>query len=219
MENSIIKIGKLPQEVTIEFRKLKNNILQSLNNKSSCKSIMVASSTHGEGNSITTIYLSRVIAEESNSKVLLIDLNFRSKSRHYGNSKTKGVSEYLLEGVPLETTISQTEVENLFVLTSGNKKCDLAQIIKSKGFSDLIDELKNKYTYIIIDSAPLQYYPESIVLASKVDGVLLVIQAEEVRKQIVLDTKKKLSAVNANILGIVLNRKKHYIPKSIYAYL
>ncbi len=219
MEN-YIKLGILPDEVTIEFKKLKNNIFQLLKDKTPCKSIMVASSTHREGNSITTINLSHVIAEYTSLKVLIVDLNFRSKSIYYdGKNQPKGLSDFLSDGVQLETIIRQTDVQNLFLIPSGSADCDPPKIVESKEFSDLMDELKKEFSYIIIDSPPLQYYPESIMLASKVDGVILVVQAEEVRRQIVVDTKKKLNAVNANILGVVLNRKKHYIPKSIYTRL
>ena len=218
MENCI-KPGILPDEVTIEFRKLKNNIFQLLKDQAPCKSIMVASSIHMEGNSITSINLSHVIAEELHSKVLLIDLNFRSKSKHYGKNQPKGLSDFFQDGFQLESIIKRTNLQNLFLLPSGSTECDPPKIVESKEFSDLMDALKKEFSYIIIDSSPFQYYPESIMLASKVDGVILVVQAEGVRREIVIDTKKKLNAVNANILGVVLNRKKHYIPKSIYTRL
>ena len=219
MEN-YLKLENLLPDVATEFRMLKNYIFLLLNSTESSKSILIASSIHGEGTSTVTKNLSQVIAEDLRLKVMLMDLNFRSSSKKFIRREEKGLSDWFLENsLPLKSIIKQTIVQNLCVLPSGNAECDPLSVQESKKFSGMMNELKKEFSYIIIDSSPLQYYPESNLLATKVDGVLLVVQAEKTRREIVIDTKTKLNSINANILGVVLNRKKYFIPKTIYNHL
>jgi len=216
MENNL-KLRSLLPEVSTEFRMLKNNIFMLLGNKESSKSIMVASSIHQEGTSTIAKNLSLVSAEDPKVKVLLMDLNFRSPLKESIRGETKGLSDWFLEnGFPLKSILHQTTVQNLYFLLPGNAKSDPLRMQESIRFSELLNELKEDFSCIVIDSSPLQYYPESNLLATKVDGVLLVVQAEKTRREIVIDTKTKLNSIHANLLGVVLNRKKYYIPKIIY---
>jgi capsular exopolysaccharide synthesis family protein len=172
-----------------------------------------------EGCSIITKNLSQVIAEEPGEKVLIIDLNFRLASKESGDNQPKGLSDFFLEDYQLDSVIKKTDINNLYLLPSGSLECNPLLIIESDKYFEMMQTLKKEYSFIIIDSPPMQQYPEATLLASNVDGVLLVVQAERTRREIVTDAVKKLETVNAKILGIVLNRKKHYIPKSIYTRL
>jgi len=216
MENNS-KLRSPLHEVATEFRMLKNNIFMLLGNKESSKSIMIASSTHQEGTSTIAKNLSRVIAEDPKIKVLLMHLNFRSPYKESIGVEAKGLTDWFLEtSFPLTSILHQTKVQNLYFLLPGNAKTDPLRMQESIRFSDLLNELKEVFSCIVIDSSPLQYYPESHLLATKVDGVLLVVQAEKTRREIVIDTKTKLDSIHANLLGVVLNRKKYYIPQIIY---
>ena len=119
----------------------------------------------------------------------------------------------------MESIIQNSDLPNLSLINAGRQKCDPTEIIYLKEFSQTLALFQKDYSYIIIDSTPLQYYPESTLLASKVDGVLLVVEMEGTKREVVIDTKKKLDAVQANILGVILNKKKNYIPKLIYSFL
>lgn len=208
----------LTEDTTREYEILKNNIFL-LNNKSAYKSIVIGNSVHKEGGSSIARNLSHAFAKDTNSKVLLFDLNFRSPSHYYDDIQLKGVSNYCLENIELDSVINKTAFENLFLLTTGSARCDPLSLMKSGKFSELMEIVKENYFYIIMDLPPFQYYPESLLLASKVDGVILVVQADKTRREIVMDTKEKLESAHANILGIIMNRKKHYIPGLIYSRL
>ncbi|KPK36923.1 MAG: hypothetical protein AMK70_00610 [Nitrospira bacterium SG8_35_1] len=199
-----------------EFNKLKNNIFLMLKNQESMKSILIVSSHYNEGSSSVARNLSRVIAEESHQKVLMVDLRFDVALSKHSKVRHPGLSDYILNDYPLESVMMQTNIQNLFLLSPGRAECNPLSIITSPKFSELMDEVKKKTSCIIIDAPPVQYCPESTVLASKVDKVILIVQAEKTKREVALDTKRKLEAVHANILGIVFNKKKHYIPHSIY---
>ena len=72
---------------------------------------------------------------------------------------------------------------------------------------------------MIFDASPLDAYSESFFLASKVDGIVLVVQAERTKKEVVRRIKKELEWAGVNILGVVLNKKKKYIPALIERFL
>jgi protein-tyrosine kinase len=76
--------------------------------------------------------------------------------------------------------------------------------------------LKQKYDLILVDSAPLSVSPEGIEIARRVDGVVMVVEAEETRWQVVKKLKDKLENVGANIIGVVFNKRRFYIPEAIY---
>jgi Mrp family chromosome partitioning ATPase len=78
--------------------------------------------------------------------------------------------------------------------------------------SKLLTDLRERFDFVIIDGAPLDGYSESFFLASKVDGVILVVESERTTKQVVKKIKKELEWGPVNLLGIVLNKKKNYLP-------
>ncbi len=219
MEN-YFKNDSFPPEIIAEYRILKNNLFQSVAAASQRKTILILSSIHGEGSSTVAKNVSRIIAEEPGLKVLLMDVNFCSMPQHVGQKLPPGLSNYLAEeNSSPESLLSQGDVPNFYLLPPGNAVCDPARVLKSKKFAALMNEYKKEFSYILIDAPPLQYSPETNLLASQVDGIVLVVQAERTKREIVVNTSKKLNAIRANLLGIVLNRKQYYIPKALYTHL
>ena len=79
-----------------------------------------------------------------------------------------------------------------------------------------LEELKNKYDFILIDSLPAITSPDSIAISRYTDGVVLVVEAERTRRQVVENVKNKIARNGGNIIGIVFNKRKFYIPQSVY---
>ena len=75
---------------------------------------------------------------------------------------------------------------------------------------------KKKFDYIIIDAAPIGSCPESQAICAKADGVLMVIESGKTRRQVAQRTKKELEDAGGKLLGLVLNRRRYYIPDWIY---
>ena len=76
--------------------------------------------------------------------------------------------------------------------------------------------MREKFDYIILDSPPITRYAESRVIATKVDGVILVLESGKTRSQVAIKAKQELEETGANVIGAILNRRKHYIPEWIY---
>jgi len=89
-------------------------------------------------------------------------------------------------------------------------------IFESPKLADLIEVLRKEFDWIIFDCAPINLYPDSTVLAPRVDGVVLVIQAENKRAEVAIQAKEHLEQAGAKILGAVLNRRRYIIPEIVY---
>jgi capsular exopolysaccharide synthesis family protein len=216
MNRSITKDADLPVRIANQFVRITNVILTGLNGPEGSKTILVSSSSHGEGASTVAHLLSRTLAEEHGKKVLLLDFDFRSHRRNPERRVEKGFADWYEEGFTEDFIQAHPQLPNCCLLPHGSVPCDPPRIVDSPKFFEFIQNLKNLFSFIIIDASPLQPYPEACLLAPRVDGVILVVEAEGPRKEIVLDSVKKLSAGQSNFLGIILNRRKHYIPAWLY---
>ena len=102
--------------------------------------------------------------------------------------------------------LQATEVENLQVLTSGPLPPNPSELLGSKKMKSLIEALKGKADVVLFDSPPAMVVTDAAVLAGQVDGVLLVTEAGNTRREIAQRAKEDLTKVGANVLGAVLNK-------------
>ena len=106
----------------------------------------------------------------------------------------------------------------LFVSLSCNCAVSTPEIFNDR-FECMCEKLKAGFDMVLIDSVPLTISPDGLAIASKVDGVILVVEAEKTRWQTARQVRESISRVGGNILGVVLNKKRYYIPKAIYKHL
>jgi protein-tyrosine kinase len=185
------------------------------------KVIMLVSSTENEGCTTTAVNLARALASDDKIKVLLIDGNLRSSSLHqaFGLDNKNGLSDIIRGDSDTEQAIKKTDIENLFVVTGGKNAGNSASILDSSELKPLLDQLKERFDFVILDAPPVTLYSDSISLCSKVDGVISVVEAEKTRWEVAEGAKERLKAAGARILGGVLNKRKYHIPQSIYKQL
>ncbi|MDL1958254.1 MAG: CpsD/CapB family tyrosine-protein kinase [Deltaproteobacteria bacterium] len=182
------------------------------------KVIMLVSSSENEGCTTTAVNLARALASDDKIKVLLIDGNLRSSSLHqaFGLDNKNGLSDIIRGDSDTEQAIKKTDIENLFVVTGGKNDGNSASILDSSELKPLLDQLKERFDFVILDAPPVTLYSDSISLCSKVDGVISVVEAEKTRWEVAEGAKEKLKAAGARILGGVLNKRKYHIPQSVY---
>lgn len=181
----------------------------------SVKAIMIAATTHGEGATTTSAILASMLARSGHSKILLVDANLRTPALDgvFNDAESpEGLTDVIASDKPVETAIYQTNFSNLFLLPVGRPHSSPSYLFDGDPISNLLVLLKERFDFIIFDGAPLDGYSESFFLASKVDGVILVLESERTKKQVVKKIKKELEWGPINLLGIVLNKKRKYIP-------
>jgi capsular exopolysaccharide synthesis family protein len=208
-------LEKEPKSIAAEsYRTLRTNIQYSSFDKQ-YKVIMVTSAEPGEGKSTTAGNLALSFAQDE-KRVVIIDCDLRKPSLHkkFKISNLVGLSDVLIGKEDIKTAMHRYN-ENLVVLTSGKVPPNPAEMLSSKAMSNLLEELKNYFDYIILDTPPVQAVTDSQVLGAKADGTILVIKSEETKKDSVKNAISLLQKVNANIIGTVLNavttsRNKYY---------
>lgn len=181
--------------------------------------ILVTSSVPGEGKSFIAANLAVAFAQ-SGTRVLLVDCDIRKGRQHYifGSHNQKGLSNLLLENVSekYKEYILETEIKNLSVMFRGVTPPNPSELLGSAKNRDLIKILRDEYDVVIFDSAPINGgLTDSLIMGTLVDGVVIVSSYKETPINLLNATKKSLETVNANILGVVLNRapnksKKYY---------
>jgi len=109
---------------------------------------------------------------------------------------------------PLKEIVQHTAVDNLFIIHAGPTPPNPSELLSSPQMSSLLEEARNSYDVIIVDTPPIVSVTDAQVVAVMSDGVVLVVQAGQVTKDLVLKAKSLLDNVNAKLLGVVLNNKK-----------
>ena len=204
-----------PKSIAAEaYRTLRTNIQYSSFDKE-IKTIAVTSSEPAEGKSTVSGNLALSFAQ-NDKKVILLDCDLRKPSVHknFRVSNIKGLSEVLLGKVDINDAI-QKRNDNLDVLTSGKIPPNPSEMLSSMAMTNLLEGLKEKYDVIILDTAPLKAVTDAQILATKVDGTILVTRAERTKREAVIEAKNLLEKVGANIIGTVLhavenNKNKYY---------
>jgi len=204
-----------------QFRKLKAQIFHRLSNPP--HSILVTSTTPGEGKTMVAVNLALAISKEIHRKAVLIDADLRKPSIHLDKSEDrKGLSNYLSDGVPLSEVLRKSEIENLQIITAGPPAPKAAELIGSKRMGEFMKSLKEigDSTYMIIDSPPVFSTTEPVLLSKMVDGVIFVVMAGRTPKEAISRATKSLD--REKIIGIVFNQTElkpsSYYSKYYYRY-
>ncbi|PMC74780.1 polysaccharide biosynthesis tyrosine autokinase [Brachybacterium sp. UMB0905] len=196
-----------PQSVQAEaYRDLRTN-LQFMGLAEGKRSVLLTSSLPAEGKTSSAINLAHVVAQ-SGGKVLLIDADLRRPSLHHymGLEGNAGLTTVLIGEADLEDVIQPMATDGLDVLASGPIPPNPSEILGSEAMEQLLAQATAEYDYVIVDAPPLLAVTDSVVLSRLVGGALVVARSEHVRRHQLQQALEKLEAVDAKILGIVLNR-------------
>lgn len=171
--------------------------------------IMVTSSTPGEGKSTTSSNLAVVMAQQG-KKVLLMDADLRKPTVQYtfNHTNTFGLTNVLMKNMELAEAVKTTDVENLYVLTSGPIPPNPAELLGSRMMKELLLQIRDKFDTIIIDTPPLLAVTDAQIVANSCDGTVLVISSGTTDIESVKKATDMLRTTSSTLLGAVLNNKK-----------
>ena len=188
------------------YRGLRTSVLLSTAG-SPPKTILVTSSQSGEGKTTTTVNTGVSLALLG-AKVLIIDADLRRPTAHkkLGLSSARGLSNFLSQqGVKLHGLIQPSETPNLSLLACGPLPPNPAELISSERMKELLRIAAMEYDHILIDSPPLVSVTDPVILATLVQGVVLVVQGGRSKRAIIRRARQELANVGAKIFGVVLN--------------
>ena len=206
---------KLPKSPISElFRTLRTNI-QFMNTKNGLKSLMVTSTTPGEGKTWVTANLAVTFAQ-AGKRVILIDCDLR-KGRQFsifGIPPTPGLSNFLsgVDSKGEESSnnileyVKQTEVDNLFVLPAGSVPPNPSELLVSPRMQDCISKLKEYCDLIIIDTTPSSLVTDAVIISRYVDTSIIVASYKSTKMEDLKNIKREIENVGGKIAGVVMNK-------------
>lgn len=191
------------------FRRLRSSLL-FLNSSNGVSSAVVTSSAPGEGKSLTSANLAIALAQNG-SRVVLVSADMRRPTleRMFGmEAQRPGLAEYLSQTSELNAD-KVPGIENLWLIRSGRPPANPSELLNSDRFELLIKELEREdVEYIIVDSPPVLSTADALSAARYVDGVIVVVDAEQTETSDLLQVRADLERSGAKLLGAVLNRRK-----------
>lgn len=188
------------------YRSLRTN-LRFANVSVRAKSFIVTSSLPGEGKSTTATNLAIALAQTGQS-VCLIDADLRRPTigEYLGLERGAGLTTALVGATDVESLLQPWGEDDLFVLTSGQIPPNPSELLGSTEMKELIDRLEGMFDTIVIDAPPLLPVTDAAVLAQHVGGVVMVVGVQKVSRPALEKSLAALELVDANVLGVVLNR-------------
>jgi succinoglycan biosynthesis transport protein ExoP len=173
------------------------------------KTIMIASADSAAGKSSVAANLAVIMAQGEKS-VVLVDADLRKSSIHtYADLPNEiGLSDLFRNGADVSKAVQVWKDQKVSVITGGSSPPNPAELLGSKKMDSILSSLGEKADVVVIDSPPF-IVSDALMLAAKVDGVLVVIRPGHTRKKIAMAMMEQLNRAGARILGVVLNRIPH----------
>lgn len=198
----------------IRVRKPSESNLAAIALDQNLKTILVTAANSGSGTTSSSLSLARELALANREKVLLIDANFTDAelTRSRGLQDAAGLLELLAQPrLPLAdhvTSCADLPFEIMPIGCSGD--------LDGKAVPELFAVLSEHYRFIILDGDAVYTSSSLVNLAAQVDGVVLVVRAEETRWEVAQAATQRLHQADAHVIGSIFNARRYYMPKWIY---
>jgi succinoglycan biosynthesis transport protein ExoP len=193
------------------FRSLYTNI-RLLNSDSQIRSLVISSSVPGDGKSTISVYLAQAAAALG-QRVLLVDTDLRLPQIHnrLGLINTYGLSNVISSDLDVERVIQQSPIEEtLFVLTAGQVPPDPTKLLSSQRMQNLMEKFQENYDLVIYDTPPLQGLADTRLIASKADGVVIVVKLGQTKSSDLSKALETLKLSPVAVLGMIANGSTDY---------
>jgi capsular exopolysaccharide synthesis family protein len=213
---------KIPVKIRKHYSIFREELLLKLNGHSKAPFALAIIGCHrGEGVSTVAANISAMLAQSRRGRVLLVDTNIRYPSAHriFQTRLEPGLANITTADHDYEDIIVSERFKNLHILAAGTPNGGPPSILQPNQFSKLINSLKADYSHVVFDMPAMKEVHSSARLASLCDGVVLVIEAERLRCEVLLEAKAQLLKWNANTVGVVLNKRRLPIPEWLYRML
>jgi non-specific protein-tyrosine kinase len=207
--DNLITLTDPRSSVSEAFRTLRTNLeFSSLDNP--IRTLVVTSPGSGEGKSTTLANLA-ITTAQAEKRVYLVDCDLRRPTLHelFGVSNDVGLTDMIRdETLRDRPPLQETQVPGLWLLPSGPLPPNPSELLGSKRMEEVIARLKEEADLVLFDAPPSNIVTDAAVLASKVDGVLLVFSAGRTKRDHAQQAKALMEKVNAHLVGVVLNNAR-----------
>jgi capsular exopolysaccharide synthesis family protein len=170
------------------------------------KTVVVTSAAPREGKTLTASNLA-IAQAQAGRKTLLIDTDLRRPMIHklFNMKRENGLSKVLTGEIKLDDAVKKTDIQNLFVITSGPIPPNPSELLASEKMKSVMKELKKGFDKIVMDSPPLIAVTDPVVIGKEVDGMVFVVRSGRTTREIAEKSKENAEYAKINLLGCVLN--------------
>ena len=175
-----------------------------------------------EGTSTILGEFAKVLESQYNKSVLLMDVDGQNLDQHdaFGIQPKRSLGSIVKEGGNIEsafTLVKNSKISLCILSDMHHQSFNSSGLLKEAHF--IWEHIRKQFDFILIDSPPSQTSIDGLAISSTVDGVIIVVEAEKSRSPVIQSLKSKIVKSGGNILGIVFNKQRYYIPPSIYKML
>src|SRR3990167_9035884 len=192
------------------------------NSKRPLKTLVVTSSLHSEGKTVTALNLAMVIAQSTQKpKVLVVDADMRRgrMAKYLGVDHPMGLTEILTDKIDTSEALFHTDMENLAFIAAGSVEENPAELLGSNRMRQFLADMKTQFDFILIDTPPIIAVTDPGIVGALVDGILLTIQAGRTQRGVIRRATELLEQSQSKIIGHVLTNIEYHLPEYIYRYL
>ena len=192
------------------YKLLRTKLQFAFADDNNCRVIGLSSALSGEGKSLTATNLAYTLAQ-LNKKVILLDCDMRrpTLAEKMGIEKKPGLSDYLSAQKSRDQVIQNFSMNNgdveFNVISAGENPPNPVELLSSARMDRLLNALREKYDYVILDLPPVNEVTDALAVAPKTDGMLLVVRQNYCDRVVLGETAKQFAFINARVLGIVFN--------------
>lgn len=212
-QQSILDYYKFDSVIGTELRRLLHNVTRPVKG-SVPRSLLITSAVSGEGKSTIASMLAITSAHHKKRKTLLIDSDLRRPVIHrmFNVSNERGFADLMTESADFESTLKSTPLDNLWILPAGTVEGDPTDMMREEIVKKIIERAEFSFENVFVDCAPVIPVSDPVIIASSVDGVVMVIRAGKTQKEVVQRACDIVVKADAEIIGLVLNNVQGALP-------
>jgi len=204
----------LAPDIEEAYQRLGTHLLIPTQEPTVLRDLMVVASQHCEGATTTAALFASTLAKRKKVDVLLVEANFRTPALEqvFPIKRNGGFAELVEEKQDLDRVVQATPQPNLFVVTSGHYETSPTHVLESPRLPQVLERLHERFQFLVFDAAPANVYTDGLILGARVDATVFVVEADRTRIDEVQRAKRQLERAGAKMLGVLLNRRKTYVP-------
>ena len=192
-------------QIAEQFRSLRNSI-HALNPDGGSHTLVLTSAVRGEGKTVAALNLAFAMAELPGTQILVLDadLHHPAAEGYLGLPRRQGLTEVLSGALAVDQAIRQTSVAGVSIMGAGRLPANPSQLLGSDRMRSLLNRLRQRFSYVLIDTPEAMTISDASLLGAMADGILLVVRLGGTPRHFVEETHNALEALGGNVLGTCL---------------